>query len=41
VWTPAEVAYQLPPDLGLVFYSTPAAVRRSIAEFVLEAMAPA
>jgi hypothetical protein len=38
VWTPAEVAYQLPPDLGLVFYSTPAAVRRSIAEFVLEAM---
>jgi hypothetical protein len=41
LWTPAEVAYQLPPDLGLVFYSTPAAVRRSIAEIVLEAMAPA
>jgi hypothetical protein len=39
VWTPAEVAYQLPPDLGLVFYSTPAAVRHSIAEFVLESMA--
>lgn len=41
VWTPAEVAYQIPPDLGLVFYATPAAVRRSIADFVLEAMAPA
>ena len=41
LWTPAEVAYQIPPDLGLVFYSTPAAVRRSIAEFVLESMAPA
>ncbi len=41
IWTPAEVAYQLPPDLGLVFYSTPAAARRSIAEFVLESMAPA
>ena len=41
VWTPAEVAYQVPPDLGLVFYSTPAAVRRSIAEYVLESMAPA
>lgn len=39
VWTSAEVAYQLPPDLGLVFYSTPAGMRRSIAEFVLEAMA--
>lgn len=41
LWTPAEIAYQIPPDLGLVFYSTPAAVRRSIAEFVLESMAPA
>lgn len=41
LWTPAEVAYQIPPDFGLVFYSTPAAVRRSIAEFVLESMAPA
>ena len=41
LWTPAEVAYQIPPDLGLVFYSTPAAVRRSIAEFLLESMAPA
>ena len=41
LWTPAEVAYQIPPDLGLVFYSTPAAVRRSIAEFVLESMGPA
>ncbi len=38
VWTPAEVAYQLPPDLGLVFYSTPAAVRRSISEFVAESL---
>jgi len=41
LWTPAEVAYQIPPDLGLVFYSTPAAVRRAITEFVLESMAPA
>lgn len=41
IWTPAEVAYQLPPDLGLVFYSTPAAARRSIADFVLESMGPA
>jgi hypothetical protein len=31
LWTPAEVAYQIPPDFGLVFHSTPAAVRRSIA----------
>jgi hypothetical protein len=38
IWTAAEVAYQLPPDLGLVFHSTAAAVRRSIAEFVLESI---
>ena len=39
VVTPADVAYQLPPDLGLVFHSTPAAVRRAVAEFVLESVA--
>lgn len=37
IWTPAEVAYQLPPDLGLVFFSTPAATRHAIVEFVIEA----
>jgi hypothetical protein len=39
VVSPADVAYQLPPDLGLVFHSTPASVRRAVAEFVLEAAA--
>ena len=34
--TLAEVAYQLPPDLGLVFHATDAAVRRAVAAFVLE-----
>jgi len=33
------VAYQLPPDLGLVFSSADAAVRRAILEFVSEALA--
>ncbi|MBW2269482.1 MAG: PilZ domain-containing protein [Deltaproteobacteria bacterium] len=35
----AEVAYQLPPDLGLVFSSVEAAARRAIADFVGEALA--
>lgn len=34
--TRADIAYQLPPDLGLVFHSTPAAVRRAVLDFVLE-----
>ncbi len=41
VVTGAEVAYQLPPDLGLVFHTTSAAMRRSIAEFVVESTARA
>lgn len=36
--TTAEVAYQVPPDLGLVFHSTPAVMRRAIADFVLESI---
>ena len=35
----AEVAYQMPPDLGLVFSSTDAAKREAIVEFVSEALA--
>lgn len=35
----AEVAYQLPPDLGLVFSSAEPAARRAIAGFVGEALA--
>jgi hypothetical protein len=39
--TDAEVAYQLLPDFGLVFCSTPAQHRESIAAFVHEALAGA
>jgi hypothetical protein len=34
------VAYQLPPDLGLVFSSTEAGVRRAIVDFIIGALAP-
>lgn len=36
--TAAEVAYQLVPDFGLVFYGTPAAHRESIVAFVSESI---
>ena len=32
--TVAETAYQIPPDLGLIFHETSPAVRRAIADFV-------
>jgi hypothetical protein len=32
--TRAETAYQVPPDLGLIFHETPSASRRAISEFV-------
>ena len=35
----AEVAYQLPPDLGLVFSGVEAGVRRAIVDFISEALA--
>ena len=38
VSTAAEVAYQLGPDLGLVFHGTPAASRAAIAAWVLAAL---
>lgn len=37
--TEAEVAYQLVPDFGLVFHSTPAASRESIVQYVTETLA--
>jgi hypothetical protein len=37
--TEAEVAYQLVPDFGLVFHSTPAASRESILAYVTEILA--
>jgi hypothetical protein len=37
--TEAEVAYQLVPDFGLVFHSTPAALRESIIAYVTETLA--
>ena len=37
--TQAEVAYQLVPDFGLVFHSTPAASRESILAYVQETLA--
>jgi hypothetical protein len=39
--TSAEIAYQLPPDLGLVFCSAPAASRDAIRTFVEQALAAA
>jgi len=39
--TEAEVAYQLVPDFGLVFHSTPAASRESIVQYVTETLAGA
>jgi hypothetical protein len=39
VVTQAEVAYQLVPDFGLVFHSTPAGQRESILAFVTETLA--
>jgi hypothetical protein len=37
--TRAETAYQLPPDLGLVFHATPAMSRAAIARFVSQTLA--
>lgn len=34
VETLAETAYQMPPDLGMIFHETPASVRRAISDFV-------
>jgi hypothetical protein len=39
VETRAETAYQMPPDLGMIFHETPAAVRRAISEFVTTQLA--
>jgi hypothetical protein len=39
VETRAETAYQMPPDLGMIFHETPAAVRRSISGFVTSQLA--
>jgi hypothetical protein len=39
VETRAETAYQMPPDLGMIFHETPAAVRRAISEFVTAQLA--
>ena len=39
VETRAETAYQLVPDLGLVFAATPAAQRHAIASFVEQTLA--
>ena len=39
VETRAETAYQMPPDLGMIFHETPAAVRRAISEFVTHQLA--
>ena len=36
--TLAETAYQIPPDMGLVFHETSPAVRRAIADFVSSAL---
>ncbi len=38
ITTEAEVAYQLVPDLGLVFHGTPAQSRASIAAYVVDAL---
>ena len=37
----AESAYQLVPDLGLVFSSIPADVREAIGSYVVDALSPA
>lgn len=39
VATRAETAYQMPPDLGMIFHETPAAVRRAISAFVASHLA--
>ncbi|MEN8181546.1 MAG: PilZ domain-containing protein [Myxococcota bacterium] len=36
--TRAETAYQMPPDLGLIFNETPPKARRAIADFVSSAL---
>lgn len=36
--TEVEAAYQLPPDVGLVFHATPPDARDAIAEYVIEAL---
>jgi hypothetical protein len=38
VETEAEAAYQLPPDLGLVFHATTSEARTAISEYVIDAL---